>query len=415
MYLVNIIAFVCLFLAAGTWILIVRNNFRDWISRKLILHPKNYQADRIVRSVAYGTLLIFLGSLFLGVLTSGGSLKWTDATGDLVGLMVLIIMLISFDALFILYTLQLKVRPSTGPCGARPPMRRNVGQFPPADWSDVDGWNRYLTAESGKVPFRIPMEVRFLNFARDHGGRVWFPGCGTDPVPRLYAYLGCAVMATDFSSVAVQLQRQFADLAPQTMFADWQTWIEASQVCERPNCRVHSIYRLAIEKSGRFDVAEHDFVAAPPPGVFDVVINCRAFQGLSRSAMRAAAMHFFAALRPGGAAFIDTINVQGRARDIEDSLVDGGFFLPFSASNRWYRDQLDSTGIPYGMVLGRPLVRYNERYPYERFKERAARDREVLSSFRTEYEKRIAAEESFVKLTIAKPETIVAYVIYNTG
>jgi hypothetical protein len=67
---------------------------------------------------------------------------------------------------------------------------------------------------------------------------------------------------------------------------------------------------------------------------------------------------FFNALRPGGAAVIDTINVQGKTlRDgIEDSVLEAGFYLPFSATERWYRDQLESTGIVYGMVLGRPHI-----------------------------------------------------------
>ena len=69
-------------------------------------------------------------------------------------------------------------------------------------------------------------------------------------------------------------------------------------------------------------VREQDFTADKPHGVFDAVINCRAFQGLSRPAISAAARHYFAALRPGGAGLIDTINVQGRRDDVlEDSLA----------------------------------------------------------------------------------------------
>jgi SAM-dependent methyltransferase len=208
-------------------------------------------------------------------------------------------------------------------------------------------------------------------------------------------------MATDFSPVAVHIQQHFAGLAPQTMFADWSSFVEGNP---------------PIEKSGRFDVVEHDFVVGSPPGVFDVVINCRAFQGLSPSAMRAAAKHFFAVLRPGGAAIIDTINVQRRACDVlEDSLMDAGFFLPFSASERWYRNQLENTGIAYGKVLGRPHLRHDRRHPLEHFKGYEERDREILASFRTEYETRHAAEESFVEATMRQPETIVAYVVYNTG
>jgi hypothetical protein len=185
------------------------------------------------------------------------------------------------------------------------------------------------------------------------------------------------------------------------MFADWSSFIRSS---------------APFEKSGRFDVTEHDFTTGTPTGVFDVVINCRAFQGLSPSAMTVAARHFFAALRPGGAAIIDTINVQGRARDVlEDTLMAAGFFVPFSASERWYRAQLESTGIIYGMVLGRPQIPDRGQYPAEHFDEYAERDRKVLESFRTEYEARLAAQGPSVKAALDSPETIAAHVVYATG
>lgn len=84
--------------------------------------------------------------------------------------------------------------------------------------------------------------------------------------------------------------------------------------------------------------------------------------------------------------------------------MDAGFFLPFTASERWYRNKLENTGIRYVMVLGHPHVRYGGQNP-----------REILASLRTEYEARHAAEESFVRATMGQPETIVAHVVYNTG
>ena len=187
---------------------------------------------------------------------------------------------------------------------------------PPEDWSDIAGWDRHFQTQFSDGPFRLPtvigaqgwQSVRFLSSVRKHGGRVWFPGCGLDPGPRFYAYVGSTVLATDFSPVAVRVQRRFAELAPEIMFDDWSSFVRSN---------------APFEKYGCFDVAEHDFTTGPPNSVFDVVINCRAFQGLSPSAMTAAARSFFAALRSGGHAFIDTINVQGRRRDVlEASLID---------------------------------------------------------------------------------------------
>lgn len=107
---------------------------------------------------------------------------------------------------------------------------------PPLDWSDIEGWNRCLKAESSEGPLGVPtaigargwQSVRFLKFARHLGGRVWFPGCGTDLGPRFYAYVGCAVMATDFSPVAVHAQQHFAGLAAQSMFVDWSSFVKGS-------------------------------------------------------------------------------------------------------------------------------------------------------------------------------------------
>jgi hypothetical protein len=280
---------------------------------------------------------------------------------------------------------------------------------PPVDWSDIGGWDRHLASRASPGPFGVPTaigtrgweSVRFLKFVKQRGGRVWFPGCGVDPGPRFYACAGCTVLVTDFSRVAVLVQRKFATMAPDAMFADWPSFARTNAISDT---------------AGRFDVAEHDFTIGTPAGVFDVVLNCRAFQGLSPSAMRAAAEHFFAALRPGGAALIDTINVQGRARDVlEDSLTDAGFFLPFSGTERWYRDQIESTGIVYAMVLGHPAIPDQGQYPAGRFEEDATRDRAILASLRGEYEARLAAEKPSVKAVLDKPETIVAHVVYATG
>ncbi len=183
--------------------------------------------------------------------------------------------------------------------------------------------------------------MRFLGLVKEKGGRVWFPGCGVDVGPRFYASVGCQVLATDFSQVAVRVQRNFAQVPAERLFTDWAAFQAQS---ESP-----------VQDGGRLDVAEHDFTTGRPEGEFDVVLNCRAFQGLSTAAMAAAAKHFYAALRPGGVAVIDTMNVQGALRNtLEDSIIGAGLFIPYQETGRWYRSQLDGTGITYGMVLGRP-------------------------------------------------------------
>jgi hypothetical protein len=264
---------------------------------------------------------------------------------------------------------------------------------PPKNWNDKDAWDRYFNAEllAGHTPSDPDFIIlRFLSFAHEKGGQIWFPGCGLDPYPYAYAQRGCKVLATDFSSVAVRYQQRLA----------------AAFLKENESAKVQ----------GTFAVAEHDFTQDTPGGEFDVVINSRAFQGLSSYAMHAAARHFYAALRSGGACIIDTINVQGHDRNlIEDSLIAAGFYIPFHESERWYRQQLDGTGIVYEMVLGRPHIPARDQYPPEHSRELAERDQRILDSLRVDYERRREDEAAEARALVENHATMVAHVVYVTG
>ena len=276
----------------------------------------------------------------------------------------------------------------------------------PTDWSDRKAWDKYHQANSSKGPFAIPtalgapgwQSVRFLDLVNKKGGRVWLPGCGTDIAPSFYASIGCRVVATDFSPVAVRVQRTLAAMPPERLFKDWSSFGQQSD-------------------RGKLDVAEQDFTIAAPEGIFDVVLNCRAFQGLSPKAMRGAAKRFFAALRPGGVVVIDTINVQGSAarNEIEDSLDEAGFYLPFNQVERWYREQLDGVDIPYVMILGRPRVQYNRNSSAKSSMAQWERNQSILDSFTAEYQARRAREEALELEICNQPETKVAHVVYPTG
>src|SRR5262249_4455725 len=160
--------------------------------------------------------------------------------------------------------------------------------------------------------------------------------------------------------------------------------------------------------AGILEIAEHDFVQAGVERTFDVVINCRAFQGLPADSMRAAARNFRAALRAGGACILDTMNVQGEHRDaIEDAMEAAGFYLPFRDTERWYRQRLAATGVPYMMILGRPIVRPGVQSE--------ARGQAALDAHLAEYERRRALEAPVVEAKLARPETVAAHVVYATG
>jgi SAM-dependent methyltransferase len=273
---------------------------------------------------------------------------------------------------------------------------------PPEDWSDEKGWDRYFQRELKRVAAQqlgVHQALRFHEFAIDKGGRAWFPGCGIEPAPRAYAALGCSVLATDLSSVAIAHQTSLASTPPEQIISSWASAPEA------------------VERApGTFAVAKHDFSRDAPPSTFDVVINRRAFQGLAAAGMLAAARCFISALRPGGALVLDTINVQGKLRDvIEDSLCAAGFFIPFRESERWYRDRLEATGIVYAMVLGRPMIPQWNQYPKRERQELEARDRKILASFADEYQRRREDEAADVKAALEDPTTVAAHVVYSTG
>jgi len=264
---------------------------------------------------------------------------------------------------------------------------------PPKDWNDKDAWDRYFHAEllAGRTRSDPAFIIlRFLSIAKEKGGRIWFPGCGLDSYPHIYAQQGCKVLGTDFSTVAVRYQQQLA-----------ATFLKQSE---------------STKTQGTFVAALHDFTQSSRDGEFDLVINCRAFQGLSTLAMHAAARQFYAALRAGGACIIDTMNVQGQHRNLlEDSLIAAGFYIPFQKSECWYRQQLNGTGIVYGMVMGRPRIPGWAQYPPEHFKEFAERDQRILDSFRSEYEQRRQDEAAEVNAMVNNSATIVALVVYATG
>lgn len=302
-------------------------------------------------------------------------------------------------------------RPSPSEAGKAGAPVVKISHYPPADWRDVEGWDRYLESVDREAPFPFPLpttlgaygweSVRFLSLAMEQGGRVWFPGCGIDPGPRFYASVGCRVLATDFSPAAIRVQRRFAGVTPEEMFQGWPAFAKANG---------------PFDHAESFATAEHDFTLGKPDGEFDVVINSRAFQGLSPEAMSAAARNFFAALRPGGIALFDTMNVQGTWRDvIDDALTSAGFFLPYSNTERWYRKQLGETGIAYMVVLDRPRVIDVDQYPADKEKEFRQRDQEILDSFRAEYEAKLAEEELLVQEVLGKGEVKAALVNHNTG
>jgi hypothetical protein len=273
----------------------------------------------------------------------------------------------------------------------------------PKDWADRRGWDEHFKGELAATTRTSSMRssLQYVGFALQQGGRTWFPGCGLDVGPAGFAALGASVVATDFSSVAIEWQRQRASESVSSFIEGWKAFVEQQKLTER---------------AGSFTVLEQDFTVSVPPGPFDVCINRRAFQGLSKDAMAKASVSFFGALRPGGAAIIDTMNLQGEWRNVlEDALLAAGFFIPLNESERWFRGELAKTGIVYAMILGRPIIPQWDQYPPGEAEALRKRDKEILDGIAAAYRERQKAEVPRAEERLKDPATRVAHLVYSTG
>ncbi|MEH1940399.1 MAG: class I SAM-dependent methyltransferase [Nostoc sp.] len=281
---------------------------------------------------------------------------------------------------------------------------------PPENWDNHDQWNEYWANQSDALPqaevwspWRNEPELRFIDFVRNQSQRkVWFAGCGISFAPIFYAYAGCNVLASDVSVVAIDFLRQVNQQGITSLVSN----------VEEMNTDLKMEQTQATDL--RFLV--HDFREPLDEYDFDVILNIKAYQGLPTTSMKQAATTFYKALKTGGYAIFDTQNVQGDYRNqIEDSLLDVGFYIPFHKSERWYREQLNSTGIVYVMVLGGPLIPQWGQYGDDDWNTRASQDQEILYSFYSEYQKQREQESKEVQEILKGKQTKIAHVVYNTG
>ena len=284
-------------------------------------------------------------------------------------------------------------------------MNREVAM--PDDGDDADGWERYYAApssfpsardqrrETGSLgPEPLAALIGDLRMRGRQG--VWFPGCGLSSVPRVMAAFGFNVHATDLSVSAVRSQQGQ----------------DGDRDVERLTQAVVAQGQSLAAEPGEFTVAVHDFRTPYREAAFDLVVNQRAFQGLPRPSMERAAASHTAAVRPGGLAIFDTMNVQGERRDeLEGCLVAAGFHVPLFEANRRLRRALAATGIPHVFILGRPMI--PAVGPYTDMAKRQA-DTAVLRDIFTEHQERWPAEYQ-AERERAGADAKVASVIYSTG
>jgi SAM-dependent methyltransferase len=282
----------------------------------------------------------------------------------------------------------------------------------PDDWDDQDGWDNYYRAyhKAGlhleKLIIDMDLGFQVLPTAkhiRELGLRsIWLPGCGVSLAPKILAYLGAQVWASDFSVVAIEVQREI-----QRMTMDELVKANENLVTHPPGG--------PVMENPVYTVFHHDFRTAFPYQSVDCVLNVKSFQALPPKSMAAAARVHYDALRPGGHALFVTQNVQGELRDtIEDCLTSVGFHIPDYKIQKAYRARLRETGIPHIFILGRPIPdpRKHRSLLGKMKNERHARE---LLSIAREFEPQLRRSREEQPGATADRTAKTAHVVYNTG
>jgi SAM-dependent methyltransferase len=224
--------------------------------------------------------------------------------------------------------------------------------------------------------------------------KIWLPGCGASTAPGLFARNGFTVWASDASAAAIQIQEALRAMPADATLAE-----------SPPN------------ETGILHLLSHNFCTPFPEGDFDCILNFRSFQGLRGDSLIRAAQTHFAALRPGGYAIFSTVNVQGELRNLlEDALIEAGFHIPLNRTERWFRATLAATGIPYVMILGRPMpFRGDARYASESGQQIWEEDRERILRCLEEYQSRRELEAEETANVFTDGTMRIAQMVYNTG
>lgn len=274
----------------------------------------------------------------------------------------------------------------------------------PENWADHEGWERYYSSlypagdfegrssNTGSIALR---DIgRFASELRNAKAEtVWIPGCGVSLLPKVLSQLGFDVFATDISPTAIEFQTS-------------------------DDPRIQNLVAKALSSEsivdGRLVVEVHDLAKIYRSDYFDLVLNVKAIQGFDSDAITLIASSHYTALKPGKQAIFDTMNVQGdRRNNLEAALVDAGFVVPFFELNRWYRSELDKTGLPYVFVLGNPIIPWHGDYAENESKRDA--DMEILRSITTKFYERQQADLEAENEKLRDPAAKIATVIYSTG
>ena len=263
----------------------------------------------------------------------------------------------------------------------------------PDDWNNHEEWEKHFASlyPNGKFAeecFWIgsisldSIESVANNLKENKVEKIWFAGCGISLLPKALSQRGFEVYATDISPTAIAFQNSDD---------------------ERIQNLIDEKVKLEIDKSGSLKAEIQDFRQAYKNEFFDLIINTRALQGFDKDTMAKVAQIHFDALKPSYQAIFDTVNVQGERRELfEQSLVNAGFLIPFYELNRWYRNKLNETKLPYVFVLGNPIIPWHGIYADD--KDKREQDMEILREITNEFREKQQAEIESEQIKIKQPD-----------
>lgn len=273
----------------------------------------------------------------------------------------------------------------------------------PSDWNDQDAWEKFFASLYPNGDFarecswigsiRLENIESFAQELADTGvKKIWFAGCGISLLPKALSQRGFEVYATDISPTAISFQSS-----------------------NDPNIQklIDQRVKTELNASGSLSAELQDFRCPYKESYFDLIVNTRAFQGFDRENMMKIARLHHHALKPSRQAIFDTVNVQGEKREmLEETLVEAGFLIPFYELNRWYRDKLNETKLPYVFILGNPMIPAHGVYTDDQKREVDMNVlRAITHEFRDKQQKELGTEQQ----KLADPTAKIASIIYSTG
>lgn len=224
--------------------------------------------------------------------------------------------------------------------------------------------------------------------------KVWFPGCGLDAMPKLFAQVGFDVLATDIAQSAIEYQASSENDVTDLAF------------------HYRQMGAPSADREGTFRAEIHDFLLAKQPE-FDLVFNFRSFQGFKNNFLPRIAQVHHGALKNGGIACFCMLNVPGKRQALlEQTLSDAGYVVPGLELNKWFAKALRDSKVDFVFVNGLPAVPQTSAYMSNpiRYEEDCNKIANLIDVY-----KRRAAEEAREEEECQWTERKRAVIIYSSS